>query len=314
MQPIAGEFRTIQPIKAMPLRQTGFQASRRGNDPAPSRMQYKMDRWLLSPLFKSVVRVGIPGAIVAALALTFLSNEAAKERFTAKVSEAQQSVASRPEYQIEGVSVAGASPQLQIEVTRALGLSFPSSGLDLDLAALQTSLTDLPAIEKAHVALAPHGLLQVNVQEVPAVAVWRSVNGLHLVSGEGDILRDLAQRVDAPTVPLIAGAGAPDHLVEAAVLLAEATPIAADVRGLVRVGQRRWDIVLTGDRKIALPETSPVDALRQVLVLAESRDLLNRDISVVDFRVPHRPTVRLKPHVVEALRQARGASIEGFAQ
>jgi cell division protein FtsQ len=71
------------------------------------------------------------------------------------------------------------------------------------------------------------------------------------------------------------------------------------------VGERRWDVVLDRDQRILLPETGAVEALEQVLALDEARDLLARNVTVVDMRLPHRPTLRLAPFAVEELRRVR---------
>jgi len=78
-------------------------------------------------------------------------------------------------------------------------------------------------------------------------------------------------------------------------LFAAAKPIAERVRGLVRQGERRWDVVLTRDQVIELPETDPVPALQRVIALQEAGQLLDRDVTVIDMRNPDRLTVRLGP-------------------
>ena len=66
------------------------------------------------------------------------------------------------------------------------------------------------------------------------------------------------------------------------------------LRGLVRVGERRWDLVLADGPTIMLPEAEPVAALEQVLALDAAEDLLARAVSHVDMRDPRRPTLRLE--------------------
>ena len=64
-------------------------------------------------------------------------------------------------------------------------------------------------------------------------------------------------RLRRPDLPLIAGEGAEQHVPEALALLAETGPVATRVRGLVRVGERRWDLVLDRDQVVKLPEADP---------------------------------------------------------
>jgi cell division protein FtsQ len=52
---------------------------------------------------------------------------------------------------------------------------------------------------------------------------------------------------------------------------------------------------LTQDQRLLLPEQNPVQALERVLVLNQAQELLERDLRVVDLRLPNRPTLRLGP-------------------
>ena len=95
---------------------------------------------------------------------------------------------------------------------------------------------------------------------------------------------------------------------EALALLGEARPVAERVRGLVRVGERRWDLVLDRDQVVKLPEAEPVAALGRVMALDAADDLLERDLTVVDMRDARRPMLRLTPHAVAELERLRAAT------
>ena len=86
-------------------------------------------------------------------------------------------------------------------------------------------------------------------------------------------------------------------------------PIRDRVRGLVRVGERRWDVVLDRGQKIRLPEGEAVTAPRKVVELHVAQDLLGRDISVVDFRNMQRPVLRLGPTAIRMLADAPVTSV-----
>jgi len=83
------------------------------------------------------------------------------------------------------------------------------------------------------------------------------------------------------------------------------------IRAFVRVGDRRWDIVLEGDRVIVLPAEAPGRALARVMALHYGEELLDRDLAVIDMRVPERPTLRLTPRGVEAYRLRQVVAAEG---
>jgi len=110
-------------------------------------------------------------------------------------------------------------------------------------------------------------------------------------------------RADRRDLPLIAGDGAYAHLEEALALFQTAAPIRDRVRGLVRMGERRWDMVLDKDIRLMLPTEDPIAALDRIIALNEAQDMLNRDIAAVDMRTPDRAVLRMTPDAANALRR-----------
>ena len=74
----------------------------------------------------------------------------------------------------------------------------------------------------------------------------------------------------------------------------------------MRVGERRWDLVLDRDQVVQLPEADPAAALRRVMALDAAEQLLARDLSVVDMRDPTRPMLRLTEHAIAELERLQG--------
>ncbi|MGR3290292.1 MAG: cell division protein FtsQ/DivIB, partial [Paracoccaceae bacterium] len=149
------------------------------------------------------------------------------------------------------------------------------------------------------------GILQVQIQERVPAAVWRVGRDIELLDAVGHRVAVISSRMDRMDLPLLAGAGAEKHVAEALKLLKAAAPVSHRVRGLVRMGERRWDMVLDRGQRILLPEKNPVQALLQVMALQEASDLLARDIIAVDMRNQSRPTLRMAAPAVEELRRIR---------
>jgi cell division protein FtsQ len=93
-------------------------------------------------------------------------------------------------------------------------------------------------------------------------------------------------------------------------LHAAAQPLGERLRGLVWVGERRWDVVLEDDRRILLPETGARQALDRALALQDATDILNRDVVRIDLRDPDRLTVQLTPAAVQELQRLRALERE----
>jgi cell division protein FtsQ len=273
-------------------------------DPAPSLWSYRYQRLMLTPAFRRGLRWGLPGAGAVLLGLLLLVPEANRAAVAARVEAVRDSLAQRPQFMVTRVTVLGADRALEQAIRAIAPGALPVSSFDIDPDALHARITALTAVRSATLRVTPGGALEIEVVQRRPVAVWRHVDGLRLIDAEGVMTGMIQSRGDRADLPLIAGDGAKDHIAEALALFEAAAPVAPRLRGLVRMGERRWDLVLEGDLRILLPTEDPISALERVLALHQARDLLDRDIAVVDMRLAHRPTIRLNQPALAVLRNA----------
>ncbi len=264
-------------------------------DPAPSRWSYRLTRLWLTPAFRAAVRVGLPVALFVLVLTVWLGDADRRSAAAGLYAELRDGFQNRPEFMVNFLSVEGASPVLAVSIRRALALELPVSSFDIDLAAARIAVEAFDAVAQADMRIIPGGVLEVVVTEREPAVVWRMPDGLWLLDAEGHRIAGLSAREARADLPLIAGEGAERAVPEALALIAAAQPVAQRVRGLVRVGERRWDLVLDRDQRIMLPAEEPLRALDHVLALHRAQGLLERDIVAVDIRLPARITVRLAP-------------------
>lgn len=274
-------------------------------DPAPSRWSYRIQRLWLTPLFRLSMRVGLPMTSVFFFAAWFLNDPATQDAIVEKIAEIRRSVAERPEFMVKLMAVDGASDELGEDIREVLPIDFPISSFDLDLDQMKAVVEDLDAVATVDLRIRPGGILQVQVIERLPAIVWRIDGYLELLDETGRRVAALPNRGLRGDLPLIVGAGADRAVPEALQLLTAAGPLNERLRGLVRMGERRWDLVLDRDQRIMLPETGPVDALEQVIALNQAQDLLARDLAAIDMRNPRRPTLRMTPQAIEELRRIK---------
>ncbi|QFT99427.1 cell division protein FtsQ [Roseovarius sp. THAF8] len=267
-------------------------------DPAPSRWSYRYQRLMLTPLFRKLLRVGVPLCLTVGLATAYFSNPERREAIVLAVADLREQVETRPEFMVNLLAVEGASATVEEDIREIFPHDLPASSFDIDLDAVRLSIAGLPAVASASVRVRQGGVLVAQVEERQPVAVWRSRDGLGVVDIEGVVIGDIAHRADRADLPVIAGKGATRAVPEAMAILQAAAPLSSRLRGLVRMGERRWDVVLDRGQRILLPETDPVRALERVIVLAEVQDMLERDLAAVDMRLASRPTIRMNENAV----------------
>jgi cell division protein FtsQ len=276
-------------------------------DPAPSRWAYRWHRLWLTPGFRLLCRTGLPLALAFGLGALWLAEPARRDALVGVATGLRDKFEARPEFEVKLLAVEGASPDLAQAVRAKLALDLPRSSFDIDLDAARARVEDLDAIRRADLRVRSAGVLEVVITERVPVAVWRQKAGLTLLDDTGHRVAGLAARADRSDLPLVAGEGADAAIDQALDLYAAAGPVIPRLRGLVRVGTRRWDMILThpangADIRVLLPEAEPVRALEGLLALDAAQDLLSRDIALLDLRNDHRPSVRLGAGALTILR------------
>ena len=280
--------------------------ARMRRDPAPSRWAYRMQRMWLTPYFRLIMRKGLPTLVIVGSLALYLGNDARQVAMVNGLIGLRTQFEARPEFRVRLISVDGASIDLAEAIRAKLNLTLPMSSFDIDLDDARARVEQLDAVASAVVRVRAGGILHVTITERIPVIVWRKGDGLDLLDATGHRVAGLAARSDRPDLPLIAGDGAADAADEALAIYAASAPILSRVRGLVRMGDRRWDILLDRDQRILLPADNPVQAVERLIALDQVQDLMARDILTVDLRNEHRPVLRLSPFALEMLRQGRG--------
>ncbi len=275
------------------------QVKRPGIDPAPSRWSYRFNRLLLTPFFRMALRAGLPFCLSLGFGLTYMSDPVRQEQFMLALIDIRDQIENRPEFRVDLLTIAGADRAVEEEIRDILPVEFPVSSFDLDLDLLRKVISDLPAVDDVDIRIRKGGILAVELRQREPVALWRSRDGLSVVDIEGIRISSAESRADRANLPIVVGDGADLAVPEAMGIFTAATPLGARLRGLVRMGERRWDVVLDRGQRILLPEQNPVQALEQVIVLNQVHDMLARDLVVVDMRLAARPTLRMSKNAVE---------------
>jgi len=262
-------------------------------DPAPSRLTYRLQRLWLTPTFRFGLRFGLPVLLLAGAIGWYLSDTARVEALRLSFVELRDQIEHRPEFMVKLMRIDNVSDEVAEDIREVTSIDFPVSSFDLDLKEMRKRIEGLDAVARAELVIRPGGILDVTVVERKPAIVWRSRDSLELLDASGHRVSSLDSRLARSDLCLIAGEGADRAVPEAMAIFRAAKPIIGRVRGLLRIGERRWDVILDRGQKIMLPEKGAVEALQQVLVMDENSRLLSRDVSVVDVRNPARPTLRL---------------------
>ncbi|SMO58009.1 cell division protein FtsQ/DivIB [Paracoccus laeviglucosivorans] len=295
------------PVRHAPMRpapQAKAAAPRR--DPAPSRLAYRLNRMMLRPLIRRLVRIGLPAFLAAMVAGIWLSDDTRRANLSSSIDGLVDRVQHREAFMVHGMEIEGASEVVDKGLRAMLPVDLPASSFEIDLEKLRERVLKLDAVEAVELRIQPGGILSAVVTErVPAV-LWRHARGIELLDKTGHRVASATSRDVRSDLPIIAGEGANRAATEALALIDAAGPILPRLRGLERVGERRWDVVLDRGQRIKLPEDGALRAFENVIATDRANDMLKRDITVIDLREQSRPVVQIGLDAQNAIRRARG--------
>ena len=128
------------------------------SDPAPSRWNYRYQRLMLTPLFRRVLRVGVPFTLALGVGLIYFANEARRDGFNLAVAEMRAEFENRPEFMVKLMAIDGATVELAEDIREIVPLDFPLSSFELELETIRQDVAGLQAVKSARVKVKSGGL------------------------------------------------------------------------------------------------------------------------------------------------------------
>ena len=275
----------------------------RGNiDPAPSRIAYRIMRLMLIPRLRLIFTLGFPSLLIFCATLGLFININVWENISAIKKDLKLAFVERPEFLIKVASIDGSSDELANEIREILPLDFPVSYFDLDIKYLHKVVSEIPAVASAAIKISVGGVLQINVTEKSPAFIWRKDNVMSVIDETGSFIRIANSRVDYPKLPLVVGEAADLAVSEISSLMQANEYFKDHVRAFIRVGERRWDLILENNVRIMLPQREFLAAFDRLMLMNEAGSLLSGRLSNIDMRLVVRPTVRMDTVSVDPLR------------
>ncbi len=137
------------------------------------------------------------------------------------------------------------------------------------------------------------GTLFVHLVERHPLAVWQHDGKQELIDRDGAVIpvKDLSRFAKLPTV--VGGDQARHGAAALLDMLASEPDLAARVTAAIRVDDRRWNLRIDNAIDVMLPEDDAAGAWARLAKLERDNRLLQRDVQIVDMRLPDRLVMRV---------------------
>lgn len=279
--------------------------SRSTGQPLPSAQI--VDRW--SSLRAHMPRgIGIAGAalvVVASIAYGVVKGDHVPA-IVNTFQHARDRVANAAGFRIVSIALTGNRHVSRDEVLAIAGITGTASLPFVDVELARERLKSNPWIGDASLLKLYPGELQIVIKERAAFALWQKDRHVTVIADDGTVLEPyVAPRL--VQLPLVVGAGAQTKAKPFLALLDRYPTLRDLVSASILVGERRWNLRLKNGIDLCLPESDVAAALERLVALDREKNLLTRDIVVIDLRIAERLTIRLSDGAaqtrVDALRE-----------
>jgi cell division protein FtsQ len=256
----------------------------------------------LAPVLWRVLRVALPAALVAAIGgATIMVRLTAGQALLATVAARAVAASAALGLVVTDVEVEGRATTKASTILEALGTARGRPILAVDIDRARLKLEKLPWVRSATIERRLPGTLFVRLVERQPLAVWQHDGRQELIDTQGEVIavKDLSRFFELPTV---VGADAARHTAALLAMLARQPALARRVTAAIRVDDRRWNVRIDHRIDVLLPEDDPAAAWARLADLDRTRQLLQRDVEVVDMRLPDRLVLRVAtPPAKEAM-------------
>lgn len=196
-------------------------------------------------------------------------------------------------FRVEEVLVVGRAETAHTDLLDTLALARGAPIFAFDADAARKRLEALPWVRRASVTRMLPATVVIRVDEREPLALWQHQGRFALIDREGHvILRQGLERFG--DLPVVVGDDAPSHAAEILATLASEPELMKRVTAAVRVGGRRWNVRIDGTIDVRLPEDGVSAAWKRLAEYDRTQSLLNRDVRVLDLRLPDRLIVQTR--------------------
>jgi cell division protein FtsQ len=203
---------------------------------------------------------------------------------------------------VQDVTARGRRQTPREDILRALDVQRGQPILSVDLEGAKTRLEAIGWIASATVGRRLPGTIELHLIERQPLALWQRKGGLVLIGRDGVVITGKGLTRFAE-LPIVVGDDAPRNAAGMLAALRRQPSLFPLVEAAIRVGGRRWNVRLKGGVEVRLPEGEEERAWARLAALDRKHQLLAKDLTAIDMRLPDRLVVRLTPGSAARFRE-----------
>ena len=229
------------------------------------------------PRLRSVFRGAAAIGLFAALAVGYVE----RDRLLDGVVTASTDAGLR----LETIEVRGRSHTPKPVIIAASELTLGEPMLTISLPALHERLSTIGWISTVAVERRMPSTIRVEITERVPMALLQTEDGHRVIDETGTVIAG-ADPSAFGHLTVVAGDSAARNAAPILNILRTEPELFAEVWAVTFQSERRWDVHLRSGIRVRLPETDPRTAWSQLAIIDHSKQITDRDLAVIDMRVP----------------------------
>ena len=229
------------------------------------------------PRLRSVLRGGAAIGLFAALAVGYVERTRLIDGFVTASADAG--------LRLETIEVRGRSHTPKPVIIAASELTLGEPILTISLPALHERLSTIGWIRTVAVERRMPSTIRVEITERVPMALLQTEDGHRVIDETGTVIAG-ADPSAFGHLTVVAGDSAASNAAPILNILRTEPELFAEVWAVTFQSERRWDVHLRSGIRVRLPETDPRTAWSQLAIIDHSKQITDRDLAVIDMRVP----------------------------
>lgn len=179
-----------------------------------------------------------------------------------------------------------------VEIQALLGDQLGKTMFDFDVEEAREKINSVKWVQSSSVRKVFPDTIIIKVQEFHPFALWKVGDEVNLISSDGNVIGRAGQR--HMLLPQVVGEGANQEAANILSIIQLYPELSERAEAFVRVGKRRWNIVMKSGLRVMLPESDWQESLENLRAMQLEKRLLDRELVQVDMRLPDRMIMKLR--------------------
>ena len=183
------------------------------------------------------------------------------------------------------IQVRGRSHISKDTLLAALDLQLDAPIFSINLQDLHNRVSQIGWVKNVIIERRLPGTIHIVLDERVPVALLQNDTDHQLIDATGAIIEGADPR-DFTHLKVVAGDNAAANAAPILAALKTEPELFSEVWAISFRSERRWDVYLKNGMEIRLPESDPISAWSRLAVIDREKAITNRDLAVIDLRIP----------------------------